>query len=110
GGFCRDAGLGQIISAMLVVTLPELVLLLFRQLAPSRAQFLVKHAHRLAGKTLMLTQIKITAGGDAFEFVALHLTLLVLLAEREFEQNVRAGAGVMRQFFGGLDVKPEGFA
>ena len=43
----------------------------------------------------MLAQIKIAARGDAFQF---------LRAEREFEQNIHAGFGVMREFLRLLPV------
>jgi hypothetical protein len=43
----------------------------------------------------VLAQIEIAAGGDAFEF---------LRAERKLEQNVHAGAGVMREFLRLLPV------
>lgn len=45
----------------------------------------------------MLAQVKITARRDAFEFIALDRAIL-LLAERKLEQDVRAGAGVVREF------------
>src|SRR5471032_1043744 len=55
----------------------------------------------------MLAQIKIAARGDAFQFVAGHVAVLVLFAERELEQNIRAGAGVMRKFRRRLMMKAE---
>ena len=54
-------------------------------LVPRIAEFFIEHAHRLAGKSLVLRQIKITARGDALEFLALQLAALILLAERELE-------------------------
>ena len=36
------------------------------QLGPRHAEFVVEHAHRLAGKARVLAQVKIAARGDAF--------------------------------------------
>ena len=108
--FVRLGGFRQIIFPVLVITLPKLVLFFLRQFAPRGAQLLVEHAHRLAGKTRVLAQVKIAARGDAFQLVASHVAVRVLFAERELEQNVRAGAGVMRQFLRRLMMKTERLA
>src|ERR1043165_8717857 len=106
-GFFGYTHFGEIAFAVFVIATPQIVLLLFWQLAPCVAKFVIKHAHRLAGKSLVLRQIKITARGDAFKFLTLQLAVLVALAEREFEQNVHACAGVMRQFLRRLPMKTE---
>src|SRR6266496_2469373 len=65
---------------------------------PRDFQFLIKNAHRFAGETLVLREIKIAAGGDAFQFLACQLASVIPFAERELEQNVHGGSGVMREF------------
>ena len=55
----------------------------------------------------MLREVEVAAGRDAVQFVAGDVALLVPLAERELEQDVRAGAGVVGQLGGRLPVKAQ---
>ena len=53
-------------------------------------RLVVEVLHGLAAELLVLAEVEVAAGGDAFEF---------LHAERELEHDVHAGAGVVGEFF-----------
>src|SRR5262249_22837180 len=73
----------------------------------SRFQLLIKNTHRLSGKPLVLREIKIAAGGDAFQFLAGQLAALIAFAEGKLEQNVHRRSGVMREFLRLLPILDE---
>ncbi len=52
----------------------------------------------------MLGEVKIAAGGDAFEFLAGQFAFVVALAERESVEDIHSGAGVVGQFLRLLPV------
>ena len=91
----RHAHLGEILEPGRVVAILQFGLLLGRQLAEGRAQLLVEHAHGLAGAALVLREVEVAAGGDAFQ---------LLRSEGELEENVHAGAGIVRQLLGLLPI------
>ena len=71
------------------------------ELGDGEAQRVVHHEHALAGERLVLREVEVRAGGDAFE---------LLDAERECVLDVDAGAGVVGEFLLGLPVLHEGIA
>jgi hypothetical protein len=87
--------------------IPHLCLSLFGKFSPSGSDFVFKDRERFAGKLFMLAQIKITTRCNAFKLFTCKLAFLVAFAEWKLKENVRAGAGIVRQLSRGLNVETE---